>query len=462
MKIPATPPEFRQAFSKLYGQAEKKEQAGDRALLTTLFKVSTTDAKGRYLHWEELRYRDDPPPPLDIQSHWVVMRHARYIRSQLVSFLDKKRDAPFAFTPTDEIARALHEIDSQTRGGVRFPGAPPKDQEAERFLVKSLIEEPFNSSLLEGAATTRDQAVRLIRENKRPKTIGERMVLNNYRAIEFIKSQKEERLTTAIIHELHKIITEDTLEQKNKAGVFRDSSDNINVVDEINGEVLHAPPLANELPGRMQMICNFANDDGKTGAFIHPIIRAIILHFMLAYDHPYVDGNGRTARALFYWSVIKSGYWLLEYVSISRIINIAPTKYGMAFLYTETDGNDLTYFIHHQLAVLQKAINELNAFIIRKQAEVRSLNNALNSKRLKDKLNHRQLAVLHDAIRSPKTTYTIREHQTIHGVSYLTARNDLEGLADLGFLAKHKHGNKSLYRPAMGLSKKVGAGGSKS
>jgi hypothetical protein len=42
--------------------------------------------------------------------------------------------------------------------------------------------------------------------------------------------------------------------------------------------------------------------------FIHPVMRAITLHFWLAYDHPFCDGNGRTARALFYWSMLKQGY----------------------------------------------------------------------------------------------------------------------------------------------------------
>ena len=60
--------------------------------------------------------------------------------------------------------------------------------------------------------------------------------------------------------------------------------------------------------------------------FIHPVMRAITLHFWLAYDHPFCDGNGRTARALFYWSMLKQGYWLFEFISISSVINQAPWR----------------------------------------------------------------------------------------------------------------------------------------
>ena len=95
---------------------------------------------------------------------------------------------------------------------------------------------------------------------------------------------------------------------------------------------------------RMGLMCDFANSKTPEG-FVHPVLRSIILHFWLAYDHPFVDGNGRVARALFYWSMLRHGYWLFEFVSISQIILKAPVKYGRAFLYTETDDNDLTYFI---------------------------------------------------------------------------------------------------------------------
>jgi Fic family protein len=93
---------------------------------------------------------------------------------------------------------------------------------------------------------------------------------------------------------------------------------------------------------------------------VHPVVRAILIHFMLGYDHPFYDGNGRTARALFYWSLARSGYWLMEYVSISRLLRQAPAQYARAYRHTETDDNDTTYFIVHQLEVIQQAIAALH------------------------------------------------------------------------------------------------------
>ncbi|HEY5741239.1 MAG TPA: Fic family protein, partial [Terrimicrobiaceae bacterium] len=66
----------------------------------------------------------------------------------------------------------------------------------------------------------------------------------------------------------------------------------------IFGQVYHDPPPPEELETRMVAMCAFAN--GETpGFFVHPAVRAIILRFWLTYDHPFVYGNGRTARALF-------------------------------------------------------------------------------------------------------------------------------------------------------------------
>src|SRR5207302_11428896 len=119
------------------------------------------------------------------------------------------------------------------------------------------------------------------------------------------------------------------------------------------GALLHQPPPAEQLPKRLVTMCRFANSELGGAGFVHPVIRAILLHFWLGYDHPFEDGNGRTARALFYWYMRTHGYWLVEYLSISRILQNAPAKYTRAFLLTETDERDATYFIVYQLEVLE-------------------------------------------------------------------------------------------------------------
>jgi len=209
--------------------------------------------------------------------------------------------------------------------------------------------------------------------------------------------------------------------------------------------VLHTPPLASELEERLKTICEFANDDNAK-VFVHPVLKAIVLHFMIGYDHPFVDGNGRTARALFYWLMAKQGYGLLEFVSISRMIKTAPLQYGKAYLQVETDGNDVTYFLIHQLEVIRKGIMALQDDLDKKATAIESVEKRLENSKAKGQLNHRQLSLLKHALEHPNSLYTIQEHQASHGISYQTARTDLLKLSDeLDLLRKRKYGKSLVF-----------------
>jgi len=134
--------------------------------------------------------------------------------------------------------------------------------------------------------------------------------------------------------------------------------------------ILAPPHTYKTCPVRLNDTCKFANAKTLNGQFLHPIIKAIVLHFWLAYDHPFEDGNGRTARALFYWSMLSSGYWLFEYVSISTILKTAYAQYAGSYLYTESDENDATYFIVCQLEVMVRAIDKFEKYIATKVHQI--------------------------------------------------------------------------------------------
>ena len=232
----------------------------------------------------------------------------------------------------------------------------------------------------------------------------------------------------------------DTLRDPAAAGrLQRPEDDRVEVCD-ADDQVLYHPPPAEQLPDRLDQMVQFANRDADDGAFMHPVVRAILLHFWLAFDHPFEDGNGRTARALFYWAMLRHGYRPFELVSVSRFLKKAPAQYARAFLHTETDGNDLTYFIVHQVDVIRRAIDDLDAYLETKVRQVQRVERML--KRSTD-LNHRQLALLAHAVRHPDAEYTTRSHQTSHDVAYATARADLFRLAELGLLEQRRIGRRT-------------------
>ncbi len=418
--------------------------------MRVLGTVRAATVRGQYLHWDNLRHRE-PPPGLSLKEWWFGLKVGRLGGRKVIPLHDKGQH-PFHYCMIDPLPESLHRIDLGAGGTIQMPELVMTPETQKQFLVRSLIEEAFTSSQLEGAATTRERAKEMIRKDQKPRSLGERMVLNNYRTMEHILSLREERLTREVIFEIHRMVTDGTLDDPSGAGRLR-RSDEVRIVgDAIDPEVVyHVPPDAGELDARMDRMCAFANGEGDEG-FIHPAIRSMILHFWLAYDYPFIDGNGRTARALFYWSMLHRGYWLFEFVSISNIILKGPMKYQRAFLETETDDNDLTYFLIYHSQVIDRAIDELYAYIRRKVGEVRSVSAGLRGM---TGLNHRQRALMVEVVRHPDRPTTVESHRRTFGVVTQTARNDLMDLMDRGLMRMEKAGRAFQFVPVADLEQRL-------
>jgi Fic family protein len=347
------------------------------------------------------------------------------------------------------IFQSLHYVDQRCSGEIAMGDVVTADEQArQHYLVNSLMEEAIRSSQLEGATTSRQAAKALLRSGREPKDRSERMILNNYRALQFMREDIGDTLTPEAVLELQRILTEGTLENPDAAGrLQRPNEERVAVFDRNDHSLLHQPPPADQLPARLEAMCRFANDE-ESERFVHPVIRAILLHFWLAYDHPFEDGNGRTARALFYWYMRTHGYWLAEYLSISSILRKAPSKYTKSYLYTETDSGDTTYFIVYQLEVISRAIDELQAYLRKKVKEVRDVEKLIRGS---SEFNHRQLALLGNAVREPDALYSFNSHSLSHDVTHETARTDLKPLVEKGLLEQHKAGRKLIFTPAADL-----------
>ncbi len=391
-----------------------------------------------YIHWDDLRRRI-PPKNLPHEEWWAAIKFKRMSTLKEIPLKDKKGN-DFLFTTPEMVNEQLHNIDMYSGGMVAMGEPITNPQTRDKYLVNSLIQEAITSSQLEGAATTREVAKEMIRSGRSPRDKSEQMIFNNYFTMQRIIELKNQPLSLELIFNLHKLVTDKTLDDPTAAGRFRNTDENIYLEDSY-GETVHIPPAADELIDRINLMCKFANEKGGK-YFIHPVVRAIILHFWLAYDHPFIDGNGRTARALFYWAMLNKEYWLFEYISISQILIKAPIKYARSFLLTETDENDTTYFIIYQIEVIKRAIKLLKSYIKNKTKEISETEILLKDI---ESLNHRQYSIISHALRHPRHRYTISSHRKSHNVAYDTARHDLLKLSNLGFLNQKKMGKKILF-----------------
>jgi Fic family protein len=397
---------------------------------------------GKYRHWDNFRHVE-VDDGLSAEQRWAAVKFARRQLYREIPLVDLQ-GLPFQYGLPSVALELLHRVDRDASGVIGSPEPVTNPETQTTYLLKSIIEEAIKSSQLEGASTTRRVAKDMLLAGRAPRDRSERMIANNFQAMQYVSRLKAEPLTPTRLLELQSILTEGTLDDADAVGRLRRPDERVVVEDEFGTE-LHVPPPAEQLESRLALLCDFANGGG-TQEFMHPVVRAILTHFWLAYDHPFVDGNGRTARALFYWVMAREGYWLCEYVSISRILRKAPSQYARAFLYTETDDNDATYFILYQLGVLTRAIRELHAYLDRKAAEIREVEELVRrSSALRAGLNHRQLDLLTHALKHAQAEYTVESHKRAHGVAYGTARADLLALAKRRLLEQRTRGRAFVF-----------------
>ena len=382
-----------------------------------------------YYYWDRVKYM--APAGVDPTVLWQAVKLQRMVNAKAVIFGKYK----FYFTITEQMLALLHEFDMNIGGSLGTKNLIP-DNDKNFYLVSSVMEEAIASSQMEGASTTRKVAKEMLRKKLKPRDKSQLMIANNYATIRYLSEHRQDEFSVERLLEIHRYISSGTLDDKDDEGNIR-RTDDIVVMDGITGDIAHTPPPHEEVKQLLEDLCSFANNDSPDN-FIHPIIKGIILHFMLAYIHPFADGNGRTARSLVYWYMMKKGYWLTEYLSISRIIYTSKAKYEHAFLYTERDDNDLSYFIQFNLDTMKRAYEELKNYLQRKISERDSI---LMFKDMKG-INQRQAHILKVIAEKGNEILTTKEVATRFNITSPTARADLQNLVRLGFMTEIPLNNK--------------------
>ncbi len=436
MKKPEFPPQLKKSnYTKILLQI-----LSDENLLQRLLNWEKS-----YPYWEKFKHLANAEK-VSPENLWHYIKKTRH-RNPFNIELNDTQLFKFHYNLTNFSQELLHKFDMNLGGTLEGASIIPTENK-ERYLINSIMEEAIASSQLEGAVTTREVAKEMLRTQRKPRDHSEKMILNNYLTIKEILNYKDEELTPDVILSIHSSITKDTLDDKNNEGSIR-KNNNVKVTD-INGTIFYDPPSYKQLDQLLTNYCDFANSKNDP-VFIHPIIRAIILHFLMGYIHPFVDGNGRTARAIFYWYMLKKGYWLTEYMTISRVIIKSPAQYARAYLYTEYDDNDLTYFINYHLKSMDLAFQGLKDYITRKQELKKQ-----SFKLLKNhNLNQRQSLILKEFLNSPELVISIKEIQGKYQVTYQTARTDLLDLVEKDYLEKTQQGKAFYFFRSNSFEKKL-------
>jgi len=393
----------------------------------------------KYIYWDKFQYKP-LSGDLTAEEQWMLVklyRDTAYLETPIRS----KENKYFKWIRLPAVDETLHKIDMLV-GGQLFPRSNVPLGDREMYINRGVIEEAIASSQLEGAHTTRAAAKEIILEKRKPRNKSEQMIVNNYKAMKALEEDfKDRKLSEDFLFELHSILTDEVI-NKNEQKRFRKDADDIVVEGDIGTKTYttQVPPNEQFLKREIKRLIGYANDELE-GKFTHPIIKAIFIHFWFAYLHPFTDGNGRIARALFYWYLLKHDYWTFTYLPISAVIKKSPIQYAMAYIYSEQDSEDLTYFLDYNMRKVVQSISDFEDYVEKQIKQNKKVEKIINEKII---LNERQKQLVFYFI-SDQRASTTTSHSIVNNVARQTAAKDLKKLEDLDLIQTRREGKYVRY-----------------
>lgn len=393
-------------------------------------------------YWDKVQYSSKIPPYLTPVEFWYLTKQIRAYASKKTA-IKTENGGYYSWLRLSYTEEYLHKLDMQLGTSIvpSLSSASFDSEQKKKFLTQSIMEEAIASSQLEGAAITTSMAKKLLAEKRTPKDRSERMIVNNYKTMQALNQEyKDKKLSQEVLFELHRLITKNTIDP-DKQGRYRKDTDDITINDQIQ-YIYYVPPKESFVAQEMEKLIRFANNEDASG-FLHPIIKAIFLHFWIGILHPFYDGNGRLARTIFYWYLLREGYWAMQYLPISLVIKEAPIQYGMAYVYSEQDDLNLTYFYDFHMRKLMQALKNFKAYLERKIQENKDIQNLFHTAYA---LNPRQIQALHYVLAQGEGSYVNpSSYEVLCGISRPTAIADLKAIEKMGLVESKKIGKYVRY-----------------
>ena len=320
------------------------------------------------------------------------------------------------YTITPKINKALVEIE-RVRGfldAVKLKGDWIADMQK-----KALILESHHSTHIEGTALSLEQAKSIL-EGKKVAGINrddEKELLNYKKAMDFISKYlgKNDPVSEGIVRELHKILVKDVRGENADPGNYRKIQNY--VVNSRTREVIYTPPAPLDVPHLMREFTEWVN---KTED-VSPVLVAGVAQFQFVHIHPFIDGNGRTARLLSALILYKTGYDFKRLFTISEYYDKDRQNYYQAIQTVRQNDMDMTTWLEYFVNGLRSQMTEIQTKgkqLIKQDSQLQRIK--------KIGLNNRQEKAVRRLI--IKGTLSVNEYQSVVSCIRRTAQRDLEEL----------------------------------
>jgi Fic family protein len=309
----------------------------------------------------------------------------------------------------------------------------------------ALAEEAYHTTVIEGSRVTLEQARRIATGDPTDDVDPDsrREVVNVIEAATLLREHLEAGLpfTQAVIREAHRRLVEGVRGGAAAPGAYRRMQNA--VVDHATGEVVYTPPPAYAVPGRMADLVDWLESLGRDQ---HPVVTAALAHYELAAIHPFLDGNGRTARLISTACLVRGGYGFTRLISVSAHHDRDRSAYYGALRSADRAG-DLTAWVEYIATGIAGLASELTSHGI----DALWLDGLVLDHGLSDR---QRIAV---ATVRGKGGLTIRDYQALFSETpRRTLQHELAQLVRAGLVVAEGAGPSARYRAGPELRAKTG------
>lgn len=405
------------------------EQLNQNNSNNTLRKL-ISDLNNNYIHWDKFRDMQLPEPEnrMDIWAKVLAEREQGFYRRLSFSSFNIK------WWISNSLEAQLHKLDIGLAGG-RDLQVLLQPKHIHRHKTNALLDESIASAQLAGVAVSKKAAKEMLLKKRAPQDVNEQVCVNIYRALQLAYAKKEENLSMDLLLQLHQTLTRDTIKFKGIGQYRTNNKTDLSAIDVSAG---YKPVDVVYIPSIVEQLIELYNND-TVPYFIHPLVKACLIHYVITTARPFKDGNGRIARLLAQMYLLKKAYWVAEFMSVSNVVSKFRQQYHRTFSQAQTDDNNAGYFIQFYIQSIQMAFKSLRDFALRINKE--------KVEKPEQKIpgyNERQTTVLQWLKEDGAKVVTIRELRSVYGVSKETARTDLTALVEKGWI-KYYHINKKTY-----------------
>ena len=338
------------------------------------------------------------------------------------------------FNITNKIASFLTEIE---RAKGFLEAATLSKDWLEKMQNKALVLEAHYTTHIEGTEFTLEEAQQILAGEKFESANADDLKeLLNYRtAFEFVSEYLDsgDPITEALIREIHKKIVNNVRGNSSAPGEYRKIQNY--VMNSKTKEIVYTPPPAYEVPIMMTDLTTWMNNERA----INAVLVSGIAQFQLVHIHPFLDGNGRTARLLSMLSLYRSGYDFKKLFNLSQFYDRDKSAYYTAIQSVRVHNLDMTLWLEYFCEGLATQLIEV------KQEGANAIKHDVVVKQFS--LSERQGLIIDVILKSGGAS--IHDYQNVcPDVTKRTLQRELKTLVDKGVLIAEGSTHQLMYKLA--------------